>query len=1007
MKQSYIIAEISAITLAQNARMTAEGTYSFSLDLSEQANRVSYRETTQADCPIFHQALCVLKDRLGSRFHSLPEERKLFPYIVYVDFKGIYDRSRRGKNAVMQRIADDMFRPEGITLEFGQGEHRFFAFERSASMSRDCRLSFVSEEIYTELRERMMLGMTIGTCQLSKLYAYNGLLFTGGTRIESDTLFDPRRIILVDNPKTIVGDVPCITVEDDGSDNAMRTYHRVEKASDVEVLEFDGEGLVSPRLADRIDAVFSKSDIHSSYQIRMPYIKGVVHRVDFAELLQSLGVPELEDMFGVRHPVGEVDMILTKSQFKGIGWMRENGLSWAEYLERCRRFDHALYISGTDPTKREAFTELNYQFLSTIPIPAEAYRPKDLPDGWTQDPDSDKRNWITKETEAEYYRLVADPLSRVSYFTEGRDPGPGIPLQKEDRLARLLKINPKFLREPVFAKELTARSESVQKNYAIGHLLISGDNRYLSGDLMRFLYLLVKGSGEYAEAERILLSECLSGNEMYAPGALYPRQERYTLLRNPHIARNEETPVRDMDVIGPLRQQYLSHLTYTVMIDSRAMIADRLGGADFDGDMIKTIADPLLNKYVFAAYENGENKLLPLRIPAAEPILADAGDWRARLKTVKSTFDSRIGQISNAAFDRSVLAYNENVSAEEKDRFREETEMLAILSGLEIDSAKSGIKPDITEYFGDLKPQRSVFLRYKNIVEKGGSAKNGEGIAKRLERFFNSVDWSKVTSNIERQPHAAKLLKENTPKTEAEPASDAELFSFAKDEGWKERLDPVRLSEAKALIADYEEALNRVRICRHPSAKMPRKKDVYRILYARGQEEDISIEALYAAFALERPERIQAARAALRSSKWHFLPPDQREDFLWEYLGAFRFGEFIGLLCDFRCGGYRMLGDILSDYDDLYHSLEAEKYALHRQKDSQALQFMLGRDDSIRYHGDYKEIIAKNCRAWLTVDREIDRNEVLRCSIALGKRTFALEVLLQEVLENACEGGAV
>ena len=49
MKQSYIIAEISAITLAQNARLTAEEKYAFSLDLSEQANRVSYRETTQAE----------------------------------------------------------------------------------------------------------------------------------------------------------------------------------------------------------------------------------------------------------------------------------------------------------------------------------------------------------------------------------------------------------------------------------------------------------------------------------------------------------------------------------------------------------------------------------------------------------------------------------------------------------------------------------------------------------------------------------------------------------------------------------------------------------------------------------------------------------------------------------------------------------------------------------------------------------------------------------------------
>lgn len=1006
MKQRYIIAEIPAVTLVQNARQTADGAYAFSLDLSEQASRASYQETVQTDCPIFCQILCILKER-GRLQITLPEERKLFSHIAYIDFKGIYDRNRRGRNAEMQNIADHMFRPEGISLDFGEGARRFIAFERSASMSRDCRLSFVSEEIYSAIRERMMLGMRIETCQLSKLYAYNGLMFTGGTRIPYEDLFDPRRVIVVDNPKTIVKDVPCITVEDDGTNNPMREYHRVEKATDVEVLEFDGEGLVSPRLADRIDTVLSRTDVHSSYQIRMPYIKGVVHRVNYAEMLQSFGVTELEDMFGVRHPVGDVDLILTKSMFKGYGWMCDNGLSWAEYLARCIKYGHALYISGTDPVKREAFTELNYQFLSTIPIPPGVFRPRGLPDGWTEDPDHDKRQWITKETEAEYYRLIAGPASCLAYFTEDMDVESGIPLQREDLLAKLLQKNAGFLREPVFTKELADRSESVLKQYSLGHLLISGDNRYLSGDLMRFLYLLVRTVGGHQETEATLLSECISGNEMYAPGALYPRQERYTLLRNPHIARNEETPVRDMDVIGPLRERYLSHLTYVVMIDSRAMIADRLGGADFDGDMIKTVADPLLNEYVFAAYENGENRLLPLRIPAAEPRLADADDWKARLETVKSTFDSRIGQISNAAFDRSVLAYNETVPAGEREHFREEIEMLAILSGLEIDSAKSGIKPDVSGYFGDTKAERSIFLKYKSILEKDRSSKRGDTTAKRLEHFFAGIDWGKVTSNIERLPYIAKQLKENTPKAVMKPASDAELFTFAKDPEWKERIDPVRLTETRDLIVDYEEALNRVRICRHPPAKLPRKKDIARILFSRGQEEDVSVEALYAAFVNERPAHIQAARAALRNKQWHFLPPERREDFLWEYLYAYRLGDYIDLLCDFRCGGYRMLGDILCDYDDLYHSLEAEKYALHRQNDSPALQFMLGNGESIRYNGDYREIITKNCRTLLTFDRKIDRNEVLRCAIALGKRRFALEVLPQEVLANACEGTVV
>ena len=69
------------------------------------------------------------------------------------------------------------------------------------------------------------------------------------------------------------------------------------------------------------------------------------------------------------------------------------------------------------------------------------------------------------------------------------------------------------------------------------------------------------------------------------------------MLRSPHIARNEEALVRPMKV-GTLRKKYFSHLGYVIMVDSRSLIPERLGGADFDGDMVKTIADPLINQCV-------------------------------------------------------------------------------------------------------------------------------------------------------------------------------------------------------------------------------------------------------------------------------------------------------------------------------------------------------------------------------------------------------------------------
>ncbi|MBQ6107806.1 MAG: hypothetical protein IJK97_06315, partial [Thermoguttaceae bacterium] len=89
----------------------------------------------------------------------------------------------------------------------------------------------------------------------------------------------------------------------------------------------------------------------------------------------------------------------------------------------------------------------------------------------------------------------------------------------------------------------------------------------------------------------------------------------------------------------------------------------------------KNGTDPLLNECVARTYSGGgtsfdtHETILPvLKIPAAKPLLRDANDWEARFETVRSTFDSRIGQICNAAFNRSVIAYDESLDPEARQQ---------------------------------------------------------------------------------------------------------------------------------------------------------------------------------------------------------------------------------------------------------------------------------------------------------------------------------------------------
>lgn len=556
------------------------------------------------------------------------------------------------------------------------------------------------------------------------------------------------------------------------------------------------------------------------------------------------------------------------------------------------------------------------------------------------------------------------------------------------------------MEEAIYAKELSDMAESIRQKYAVGQLLVAGDNRYLSDDLMRLLAYIVRCAQGESKAYRKLESECLTGNTIYAPKPAYEVQDHYTLLRSPHIARNEEALVCPLSKVGKLRKKYLSHLRYVVMVDSRSLIPDRLGGADYDGDMVKTIADPLVNNCVRKGYD--DTAPLPvLKIPSADPIIADANDWKARMETVKSTFSSRVGQISNAALRRGIIAYDENSQSDERAASRQDTEVLAILTGLEIDSAKSGVKPDLSEYLEVRKAKKSLFLQYKSIVGDSSQRKWYQPTtAKRVKEFIDKTEWDNVSSNLEKLPYYAYMLDKETLKHKANPATDAELFTFAQSPNWQDSLDQHVLERAKAIIAAYHEAMKRNRFIRHIPKERKRQTDIERILFTRGQENLYAIDELYHAFDNISSFEIRRSRLKLSETTWHLTPHSDRMVATYEIISGMIDYNYRELFCDFRHGGYRILGDIICDLDDMYRAKEIADHVKH-QNDGKDLNALLSNTNQT---GDYRKTVVSNCINLMTYHIKgaeiFDLNEVLKCAVALGERQFALEVMPMTVLEN-------
>lgn len=1017
-QQKYVIYELSAKAVISYA-VQRDGKYVFELDHSSTMKCKNPGAThEQSSNALFHQILCETYGRGENSSASKYASTKLDDAIFYMDFSGIFDvRGNSGRQILRKAKARDMFRPEGITLTIGSTPRRYVAFERSGNMSRNGRLSFIRADLYERVRRRIMLGMHIGQCQLSKLYAYNGLMMSTGVRVEDVGIDVPSRVIVIDNPVRTAPNVNIITVEDDGTQNSTRKYERVEKRADINITCFDGEGLISTQYAEAIDERLCGEHVHTSFQIRLPFVKGMLHQVDFKDFLKNCGTKTITDIWGKVHAVDDVEIILTKSMFKGYGWLKENGMSWEDYWSAFRKYDHALYITQVSREEPESTTELNYQFLTTVSIQAEEYRPSDLPAGWTHSPADDPRHWLTKQTELAYYNFRANSEFRINYFLKHLKQVFFRMGEKTtvEHMASALKKNVLLINEPAFTKILDDKAEQIYEQYGEGRLIVDGDIRYLSGDLLDFLVLLIDPQAKRSKRNDLYFNAAMTNHfperAFYAPKAVYRHDESCTLLRNPHIARNEELLLSFYDDKNNMRSHYFGHLSDVVMIDSNMLAAERLGGADYDGDMIRTITDPILNDCVrrnydicgnfkkYESYDNQDNLPL-LMIPAAEPLICDADDWEARFDAVSSTFSSRVGQICNAALDRSIIAYNENSTAEERDRCRKEVEHLAIVTGLEIDSAKSGIKPNLDDYLNRRTVKRNLFLQYRTLAEDSKASRRSWYEKKHTDKikdFLKNTDWSKVDSNVERLPYLAWQMKKHTPNAKAKQAKDSELFSFAVKPDWKDTLDPAIEEKVAALLEDYNTCLKRIRYLRSTNMSPKRKGDVERILFARGQEDVYDTDELYAQFRSLPPQRVVELFGMITTEKWHLMDEDSRERFLVSELPEF--ADFHDLLSDFRHDGFRLLGDILSDIADENTSEQMKK--LTRGNESEEYIQMLFAYAERPEGRNYLQTVSEKCREYLV--RIVPAREAVKYLVALGYRDKLWDLVPDAVEKNLLE----
>ena len=118
----------------------------------------------------------------------------------------------------------------------------------------------------------------------------------------------------------------------------------------------------------------------------------------------------------------------------------------------------------------------------------------------------------------------------------------------------------------------------------------------------------------------------------------------------------------------------------------------------------------------------------------------------------------------------------------------------------------------------------------------------------------------------------------------------------------------------------------------------------------------------------------------IRSHKWHIADPAKREKLVSLWLPEL--SDYYDLFCDFRCCGFRILGDLIGETDDA--NIQSEGRRFIRKNDPEQFRTMMTAYLEKSGHVTYREAVAAKCRELL--DSTVKPDTAIKYLAALGKR---------------------
>lgn len=318
---------------------------------------------------------------------------------------------------------------------------------------------------------------------------------------------------------------------------------------------WDGQGIISPEFAKVWSDDLGIEYIPSAFIIRANFIKGMVCTIDFHKYSEQINKNFITDIYGNEINVNDIDIILTKSQFK----MFDAFQTFQNYIDNCSKNKLNWGVTRVTPKNENKYCFLNYQFIQVLKLNEQQIK------NLSQKTLEYFNNVINGDIESSILYL----LGKNSFIFD-KDIFSNI----HDNVLKAIILNNSLKDDPYVKNYLIKSLNKKIKESYIGNLLIDGQYTMMISDPYAFM--------EYVFG--LPIKGLLKRGEYYNKYWIDKGLKKVAAMRSPLTYRSEINILK-LKENEQIRYwyQYLNTGNVYNVFGNDCLIH---GGSDFDGDIV-------------------------------------------------------------------------------------------------------------------------------------------------------------------------------------------------------------------------------------------------------------------------------------------------------------------------------------------------------------------------------------------------------------------------------------